>query len=219
MDVPSDLRQLSGTLDQFGLPRAIGHTSEKRLLLWNETFAQQVKLTEAELRDAEISLSSDLAHPSADESLGLMPFALKISESAKVFLGHTVKRDDGYLLMMLDLTPADILLKYFWQGRVVGKEEEKQRLAQVIHDSFSPHLLAAFFLIHGIREHLEKRYPGEAQQLAKVAELLNETIQVLAAGVSNSEHRHGVRPEDKTPRNSTASGTQFSSERQNGLPL
>ena len=172
MDVPSDLRQLCGTLDQFGLPRAIGHSSEKSLLLWNETFAQQAKLTEAELRDAEISLSSDLAHASGDESLGLMPFALKISESTKVFLGHTVKRDDGYLLMMLDLTPADILLKYFWQGRVVGKEEEKQRLAQVIHDSFSPHLLAAFFLIHGIREHLEKRYPGQAGQPAKVAQLL-----------------------------------------------
>jgi hypothetical protein len=109
------------------------------------------------------------------------------SESTKVFLGHTVKRDDGYLLMMLDLTPADVLLKYFWQGRVVGKEEEKQRLAQVIHDSFSPHLLAAFFLVHGIREHLEKRHSGEAKQLAKVAELLNETIQALAAGVSGSD--------------------------------
>jgi signal transduction histidine kinase len=186
MDVPADLRQLCATLDEFGLPRAVGHISEKCLLLWNETFGQQAKLTERELRDAEISLSTDLTQASANEKLGLMPFALKISESTKVFLGHTVTRDDGYLLMMLDLTPADVLLKYFWQGRVVGKEEEKQRLAQVIHDSFSPHLLAAFFLIHGVREHLEKTHSVEAEQLAKAAKLLNETIQALAAGVSNS---------------------------------
>jgi signal transduction histidine kinase len=186
MDVPADLRQLCAVLDEFGLPRAVGHISEKCLLLWNETFGRQAKLTERELRDAEISLSTDLAQSSANEKLGLMPFALKISESTKVFLGHTVIRDDGYLLMMLDLTPADVLLKYFWQGRVVGKEEEKQRLAHVIHDSFSPHLLAAFFLIHGIREHLEKTQSVEAEQLAKAAKLLNETIQALNAGVSSS---------------------------------
>src|SRR6516164_2740406 len=76
----------------------------------------------------------------------------QLANRRKSFWGHTVKRNDGYLLMMLDLTPTDVLLKYFWQGQVVGKEEEKQRLAQVIHDSFSPHLLAALFLIHGIRE-------------------------------------------------------------------
>lgn len=120
MDVPTDLQQLCSVLDEFRLPRAIGHITEKCLLLWNETFARHGKLTEAELRAAEISLSTDLAQASANEKLGLMPFALKISESTKVFLGHTVKRDDGYLL-------------------------------------------------------------------AKVAELLNETIQRLAAGVSNSD--------------------------------
>ena len=147
MDVPIDLRQLCSALNEFGLPRAIGHISEKCLLLRNETFAQQAKLTEAELRDAEISLSTHFAQASVNEKLSLMPFALKISESTKVFLGHTVKRNDGYLLMMLDLTPADVLLKYFWQGQVVGKEEEKQRLAQVIHDSFSPHLLAALLIV------------------------------------------------------------------------
>ena len=69
----------------------------------------------------------------------------------------------------------------------MGKEEEKQRLAQVIHDSFSPHLLAAFFLVHGIREHLGKRNTGDAKRLAKVGELLNEAIQALSAGVSNSD--------------------------------
>jgi signal transduction histidine kinase len=191
MDVPTDLHQLCSELDEFGLPRAVGHISVKCLLLWNLTFARQAKLTEAELRDAEISLSTELAPASVNEKLGLMPFALKISESTKVFLGHTVKRGDGYLLMMLDLTPADVLLKYFWQGQIVGKQEEKQRLAQVIHDSFSPHLLAALFLIQGIREHLEKTRPVEAQQLAKVTELLNETIQTLAAGVSNSETATG----------------------------
>jgi len=80
-----------------------------------------------------------------------------------------------------------MVLKYFWQCRIVGEEQEKQRLAQVIHDSFSPHLPAAFFLIPGIREHLEKTRSVEAEQLAKAAELLNETTQALAAGVSNRD--------------------------------
>src|SRR5262249_48058562 len=188
MDIPADLRQLCSALNDFGLPRAIGHVTEKRLLLWNEMFAQQARLTGAELKDAEIELSIEPAQASATtRELGLIPFALKIPGLSKIFLGHTVKRDDGYLLMMLDLTPGEVLLRHFWQGRVLGQEEEKQRWAQIIHDSFSPHLLAALFLIHGIQEHLEKRGPKEAEQLAKVAELLNETIQRLAAGVSSSD--------------------------------
>jgi signal transduction histidine kinase len=186
MEIPADLRQLCVALNDFGLPRAIGHVTEKRLLLWNEMFVKQARLAGAELKDAEIELHIELAQAlTTSRELGLIPFALKIPGLSKLFLGHTVKRDDGYLLMMLDLTPADVLLRHFWQGRVLGQEEEKQRLAQIIHDSFSPHLLAALFLIHGIEEHLEKRYPAEAEKLAKVAELLNETIQRLAAGVSS----------------------------------
>ena len=188
MDVPADLRQLCFALNDFGLPRAIGHVTERRLLLCNEIFVHQARLAGAELKDAEIELSVDLVQASTTHSeLALIPFALKVPGLGKTFLGHTVKRNDGYLLMMLDLTPGDVLLRHFWQGRVLGQEEEKQRLAQIIHDSFSPHLLAALFLIHGIQEHLEKRYPEEAKQLAKVAELLNETIQRLAAGVSSSD--------------------------------
>ena len=59
-------------------------------------------------------------------------------------------------------------------------------MAQIIHDSFSPHLLAAFFLIHGIQERLERRFPEEAEKLAKVGELINESIQRLAVGFSDS---------------------------------
>ena len=186
MDIPADLRQLCFALNDFGLPRAIGHVTEKRLLLWNETFVRQSTLAEAELKHAEIELSVDLAQPSAKtRDIELIPFTLRTPGLSKIFLGHTVRRKDGYLLMMLDLAPGDILLQHFWQGRVLGQEEEKQRLAQIIHDSFSPHLLAALFLIHGIQEHMEKRYPRESEQLAKVAELLNETIQTLAAGVGS----------------------------------
>jgi hypothetical protein len=67
VDVPTDLGQLCGTLAEFGLPRAIGHTSEGRLLLWNETFAQLAKLTEEQLRTAKISLSFDFARSSANQ--------------------------------------------------------------------------------------------------------------------------------------------------------
>ena len=186
MDVPADLRQLCFALNDFGLPRAIGHVTERRLLLCNEIFVHQARLAGAELKDAEIELSVDLVQASTTcRELELIPFALKVPGLGKTFLGHTVKRNDGYLLMMLDLTPGDVLLRHFWQGRVLGQEEEKQRLAQIIHDSFSPHLLAALFLIHGIQDHLEKRNPTEAEQLAKVTELLNETIQRLVAGVSS----------------------------------
>ena len=187
MDISTDIRRLCSELNDFGLPRAIGHITEKRLLLWNETFIRQARLEEQELANAEIELCIDLTQESdIGGEGGLIPFALKTSGTAKMFLGHAVERADGFLLMMLDITPGDVLLRRFWQGRVLGEEQEKQRMAQIIHDSFSPHLLAAFFLIHGIQERLEKRFPEEAEKLAKVGELINESIQRLAVGFSDS---------------------------------
>jgi hypothetical protein len=44
------------------------------------------------------------------------------------------------------------------------------------------HLLAAFFLIRGIQERLERRFPEDAEKLTKVGKLINETIQRLAGG-------------------------------------
>jgi hypothetical protein len=186
MDISPEIRRLCSELNDFGLPRAIGHITEKRLLLWNQTFIQHAKIGEDELAKAEVELSVGLAQSSGSATeIGLIPFALKMPESNKIFLGHAVKRADGFLLMMLDITPGDVLLRRFWQGRVVGEEQEKERMAQVIHDSFSPHLLAAFFLIRGIQERLEKRFPEEAEKLAKVGELINESIQRLAEGFVN----------------------------------
>ena len=146
-------------------------------------FLAAIAVGEEELAKAEVELSVGLAQSSGSAAeIGLIPFALKMPESNKIFLGHAVKRADGFLLMMLDITPGDVLLRRFWQGRVVGEEQEKERMAQVIHDSFSPHLLAAFFLIRGIQERLERRFPEDAEKLAEVGELINETIQRLAGG-------------------------------------
>lgn len=96
--------------------------------------------------------------------------------------------------MMLDITPGDVLLWHFWQGRIARQEKEKRRMAQVIHDSFSPHLLAAFFLMNGIQERLEKVRPEEAKRLVKATQLLNESIQNLASGVAETPPQLG--PED-----------------------
>src|SRR5215469_2187428 len=43
MDVPTHLRQLCSTLDEFGLPRAVGHISEKGLLLWSRRSLVQIQ--------------------------------------------------------------------------------------------------------------------------------------------------------------------------------
>ena len=185
MEVPADLRQLCVALNDFGLPRAIGHVTEGRLLLWNDALVQHANLSQAEFLEAQVELSERLAHGTEhDSETGLIPFALNIPSAGRTFLGHTVKRADGFLLMMLDITPGDVLLWHFWQGIIAGQEKEKRRMAQVIHDSFSPHLLAAFFLMNGIQERLEKVRPEEANRLAKATQLLNESIQNLASGVA-----------------------------------
>lgn len=65
MEVPADLRQLCAALNDFGLPRLIGHVTEGRLLLWNDwndALVQHANLTQAEFLEAQVELFERLAH-------------------------------------------------------------------------------------------------------------------------------------------------------------
>jgi hypothetical protein len=77
---------------------------------------------------------------------------------------------------MLDLPVDDVAFEGFVHGRLIGREEERQRARQFFHDILSSKLLVASFAAHEIYQSLVAKGVQEAEEQARVTKLLRELI-------------------------------------------
>jgi hypothetical protein len=188
MAVPTDLRTLCSALEHFKIPAALGSISENRLLIWNEPFSERAERSEREL--AEVSLGSLIALDQSYDGLLLqneesqrivrfVPCALKKFGRTKPMPGSAIRRDDGLLLIILNL-PANVLASQdLARGRLLGREEEKNRTRHFLHDIFSSKLLIASFAVHEVYQRLSASGAEGGEELAMVTKLLGEMINAI----------------------------------------
>jgi signal transduction histidine kinase len=82
----------------------------------------------------------------------------------------------------------------FEQGRVFGREEERNRITKAFHDEVSSSIVAALFLIETAKTELERAGPPQAWAVAKASDILTETTEKIAAALGPGEDR-GRNPE------------------------
>jgi signal transduction histidine kinase len=82
----------------------------------------------------------------------------------------------------------------FEQGRVFGREEERNRITKTFHDEISSSIVAALFLIESAKTELEQAGLPQAEVVAKASDILTETTEKIAAALDPSEDR-GQNPE------------------------
>ena len=73
----------------------------------------------------------------------VVPVRFRIFDTENFPTGHAAKRDDGFVLLMLDVLDKNTGL--LEDARVFGREEERSRILKIFHDKVSPKLLAAIF--------------------------------------------------------------------------
>jgi hypothetical protein len=64
----------------------------------------------------------------------IVPCVLKKPSTNELVHGRALRRNDGFLLAMLDLPTGDIAFEGFIHGRFVGREEERNRTRQFFHE-------------------------------------------------------------------------------------
>jgi hypothetical protein len=196
MAVPTDLRTLCSALEHFHFPAALGSVSNNRLMIWNEPFRQMTELTEREL--AEVNLcsligldenydGSLLQDGDSKRTVRFVPCVLKRFDSTKPVPGSAVRRDDGLLLVILNLPASGFESQDFVRGRLLGREEEKNRTRQVLHEIFSSKLLVASFVAHEVYQTLAASGAEGSKELAMVTKLLGEVIDAITCGFEVSE--------------------------------
>jgi len=75
----------------------------------------------------------------------------------------------------------------FEQGRVLGREEERNRIIKAFHDEVSSSIVAALFLMDTARTELEQAGLPQAEAVAKVSNILTETTEKITDALSPGE--------------------------------
>jgi hypothetical protein len=183
MAVPTDLRTLCSALGHFHLPAALGSISDSRLMIWNRPFLEMAELSEREL--AEVNLGSLIA---LDENYEGSLLRNGDSQTTVRFVPCVLrnfggkKPIPGLLLVILNLPAGDSAFQDLIRGRLLGREEERNRTREFLHEIFSSKLLVASFATHEVYQKLAVRGAEEREELAMVTKLLGEVIDAIADG-------------------------------------
>jgi len=181
---PTDLRAICSALEHFSLTAALCSLEDNKLVVWNQLF-QKASGSEDELAQTGLSSlilldetygGSILENGHSTHVVRFVPCVLKNSLLNEWVPGRALKRSDGMLLALLGLPVGDVAFEGFIHGHLIGREQERDRTRQLLHDVLSSKILIASFIAHEIYQSLSAAGSEEAKELAKVTKLLQEVI-------------------------------------------
>ena len=181
----TDWQNVCALLDQFCLPAALGRLHNDCFVAWNASFREESGLSDLQLKAARLSrlvaLEGEENNPerecdAAPTPVNYLPCVLKRVDSENKITGRVLRRDDGYFLIMLNEPFAEPGTGEFARGRLLGQQEERERLWGLLHNSLNPHLIAAVFAAQSAKEKLESKGLAEAADLSKITKILDIVI-------------------------------------------
>jgi PAS domain-containing protein len=186
--LPEHAQAVCDVLNEFRLPRAILHLKRETFIAWNESFQERTGYSAEHLHFAQHKDLVIFSEPDADlpeiaqeptPGVQLIRCTTRCSGQEHFATGYAAKREDGFVLLMLDV--IDPTTGAIQDVRLFGREEERNRILKLFHDRVSPKLLAAVFEVVNAKEKLEAKGLEESKAVAKAAEKLTETIDAVAS--------------------------------------
>jgi PAS domain-containing protein len=186
--LPGDAQVICDVLNEFRLPRAILHLNRETLIAWNESFRERTGYSAEQLHFAHYKdlvvfseADPDLPQSAQEPAQGvqLIRCTTRCSGQERFATGYAAKREDGFVLLMLDV--IDPTTGSIHDARLFGREEERNRILKLFHDRVSPKLLAAVFEVVNAKEQLEEKGLAESKAVAKAADKLTETIDAVVS--------------------------------------
>ena len=191
----ADLGNLCSDLERFKLPAALGNLTTDAFAFWNASFYERMSLNPDELAQVKLSALlrfdekyTDLTQGrvQADSQVGSLPCAIKRSPSDEIIPACAIKNENILLLLLVDSPAHDPKFEGYIQGRIVGREEEVNRMRKFFHDLLSSKILVASFLAHSVHDKLSRRQAPEIDDIDKVRVLLDQVIDAIVHGFERS---------------------------------
>ncbi|MBV8483537.1 MAG: hypothetical protein JO077_11810 [Verrucomicrobia bacterium] len=178
-------------MNDFALPRAVVNFESRSFVAWNPKFLEYTGRSDDELRTSNLeevltlgeawSLVSEGERSEGTEYVACVtrrPFG---ENGSRGFVVRNLGRL-GYV-MLDDFGPAS----GFEQGKTVGREEERNRIAKAFHDEVSSSMLAALFLVESAKIELEEAGLPQAEVVAKASDILAETTEKIVSVVTDTK--------------------------------
>lgn len=159
---------------------------------WNPKFLERTGYSEDEIKSArpeELITFGESWFPLSDNGEGqpveFMPCAARRPLGADPAPGYVVRTADriGYVMLDVSNSPPP----QFEQGRIAGREEERNRIVKAYHEEVSSSMIAALFLIETAKSELEEAGLPQAEVVSKVSEILTETTEKIADVLSDAD--------------------------------
>jgi hypothetical protein len=173
------------------LPRAVLDFKKDSFVAWNERFLEYTGFTETEMKSAGLNDLLTLGGspiPLSEERPGQrIEYTTCIARrplGAKPAPGYVVRAGGSLGYVMLDLyNPSSA---EFEQGREIGREQERHRIAEAFHKEVSSSLIAALFLIKTAQSELEEAAQRHAEAVSKASDILAEATEKIAKAIDPS---------------------------------
>lgn len=165
------------TLDQFGLPRAVGRFDADRFIYANRSFLDAIGIEDEELRGLALSalVKVHLDSPERPKVGRLVPITVRSQEKHVTISGHATFDQDGLVLLMLVL-PTEPSAEVA-AAMAAKKEQEHQQIADYIHEHIAPELLSVVFSIESIRLELMGQHLPAAVRFKELGDRLTKLIE------------------------------------------
>ena len=164
------------TLDEFGLPRAIGRFDADRLIFANRSFLDAIGLEKDEAAGLALSAMVKIHLDSREAAkVGrLVPITVRSPLKQIMISGHATFGEDGLVFLMLVL-PSEPSAE-LEAAMAVKREQERQRIASYIHEYIAPELMSVVFSIESIRLQLEDLHLPAAAKFKELGDRLTKLI-------------------------------------------
>lgn len=185
------LQEFCAVLNEFALPRAIVDFERQSFVAWNLRFLEQTGYSEDEIKSAkpeELITFGESWFPLSEEKEGqTLEFISSVAKrafGADPASGYVVRSHGNIGYVMLDA--FDPPLMQFEQGRIAGREEERNRIVKAYHEEVSSSMIAALFLIETAKSELQEADLPQAEAVSKASDILTQATERLGDVLSKS---------------------------------
>jgi hypothetical protein len=186
-----NLQECCAVLNEFALPRAIVDFTSSSFVGWNSRFLHQTGCSEDTIRSAkpeELLAFGESWLPLSGDDGQVVEFtscATKRPSGANPTPGYIIRTASKFGYVMLEF--SDSRPAQFEQGRVTGREEERDRIIKAYHEEVSSSIIAVLFLIETAKNKLEEAGSPQAEPVSKASQILTETTEKIAEVLSNPD--------------------------------
>ena len=162
------------------------------VVAWNPSFLERTGYSEGEIKSArpeELLIFGESWFPLSEKEKGqrveFIHSAVRRPVGADPAHGYVVRSATkiGYVMLEVSDSPA----VEFEQGRITGREEERNRIVKAYHEEVSSSMIAALFLIETAKSELEEAGLPQAEAVSKASDKLTETTEKIADVLSNAD--------------------------------